>query len=82
MFVWARLPRLLAHLDSFAATAFLIENAHVAVSPGSGFGPAGEGFVRFALIEDPPRIQEAGERIGRVLARLEERGRPSAAPAL
>ncbi|HSC88245.1 MAG TPA: aminotransferase class I/II-fold pyridoxal phosphate-dependent enzyme [Polyangiaceae bacterium] len=81
MFVWTRLPRALAHLDSFSATAYLIENAHVAVSPGSGFGPAGEGFVRFALIEDPPRIQEACDRIGRVLARLEEKARPSAAPA-
>jgi len=67
MFVWTRLPHALAHLDSFGATAYLIENAHVAVSPGSGFGPAGEGFVRFALIEDPPRIAEACERIGRAL---------------
>lgn len=68
MFVWARIPDAYKHLDSFGATARLIEDAHVAVSPGSGFGPAGEGFVRFALIEDPPRIEEACRRIGQALA--------------
>lgn len=68
MFVWARLPQVYRRLDSFAATARLIEDAHVAVSPGSGFGPGGEGFVRFALIEDPPRIAEACRRIGQALA--------------
>lgn len=68
MFVWARLPQVYRKLDSFAATARLIEDAHVAVSPGSGFGPGGEGYVRFALIEDPPRIEEACRRIGQALA--------------
>lgn len=68
MFVWTRIPRVYAGLSSFDATARLIEEAHVAVSPGSGFGPGGEGFVRFALIEDPPRIEEACRRIGRVIA--------------
>ncbi len=67
MFVWTRIPRVYAGLSSFDATARLIEEAHVAVSPGSGFGPGGEGFVRFALIEDPPRIEEACRRIGRVI---------------
>lgn len=70
MFVWTRLPQSLAHLNSRDGTAYLIEHAHVIVSPGSGFGQAGEGYVRFALIEDPPRIQEACERIGRMLERL------------
>jgi alanine-synthesizing transaminase len=68
MFVWTRIPRIYGGLNSFEATARLIEDAHVAVSPGSGFGPGGEGFVRFALIEDPPRIEEACRRIGRVLS--------------
>ncbi len=69
MFVWTRIPEVYRGLSSFDATARLIEEAHVAVSPGSGFGPGGEGFVRFALIEDPPRIEEACRRIGRVLAK-------------
>lgn len=68
MFVWAQVPAVFRKLTSFEATARLIEEAHVAVSPGSGFGPGGEGYVRFALIEDPPRIEEACRRIGRALA--------------
>ena len=51
------------------AATWLIEEAHVALSPGTGFGPGGEGFLRFALIEDPPRVQEACTRIGKALAR-------------
>jgi alanine-synthesizing transaminase len=68
MFIWSKLPKKLAHLDSAGAATWLIENAHVAVSPGSGFGPGGEGFVRFALIEDPPRVAEACQRIKKALA--------------
>ncbi len=68
MFVWSPLPKPLAGLTSLEATAKLIEHAHVAVAPGTGFGDAGEGFVRFALIEDPPRIEQACARIGKLLA--------------
>lgn len=68
MFIWSKLPKKLAHLDSAGAATWLIENAHVAVSPGSGFGPGGEGFVRFALIEEPPRVAEACQRIKKALA--------------
>jgi aspartate/methionine/tyrosine aminotransferase len=50
-----------------AAVTDLIQRAHVAAAPGVGFGPGGEGYLRFALIEDPPRIAEACERIGRWL---------------
>jgi alanine-synthesizing transaminase len=67
MFVWAPIPRAFSGLDSFETTTRLIEEAHVVVAPGSGFGQAGEGFVRFSLIEDPPRIAEACDRIGRLL---------------
>jgi alanine-synthesizing transaminase len=68
MFVWTRIPKQLAGMSSLDATTFLVENAHVAVSPGRGFGPGGEGFVRFALIEDPPRVDEACTRIKKALA--------------
>ena len=64
MFVWAKPPQKLAGKTSLETTHWLIEKAHVAVSPGTGFGRGGEGFVRFALIEDPPRVEEACKRIG------------------
>jgi alanine-synthesizing transaminase len=67
MFVWTRVPEALGTTNSLEAVNELIVNAHVAVTPGSGFGPGGEGFVRFALIEDPPRILEATARLGRYL---------------
>jgi alanine-synthesizing transaminase len=68
MFVWAKLPPALGASGSLELTTRLIEEAHVAVAPGVGFGPGGDGHVRFALIEDPPRIAEACARIGRLLA--------------
>jgi alanine-synthesizing transaminase len=68
MFVWAPVPASLNATGSLEATTQLIERAHVAVAPGIGFGPGGDGHVRFALIEDPPRITEACERIARLFA--------------
>lgn len=67
MFVWTKLPERLRSLTSVAATIALIEEAHVGVAPGSGFGEGGEGFIRFALIEDPPRIAEACARLAKFL---------------
>ena len=69
MFVLAQLPPGLREKGSMAAVINLIEHAHVAAAPGVGFGPGGEGYIRFALIEDPPRIAEACDRIGRWLKR-------------
>ncbi len=67
MFVWAQLPAERRASGSMAAALDLIERAHVAAAPGIGFGAGGEGYLRFALIEDPPRIAEACARIGRWL---------------
>jgi alanine-synthesizing transaminase len=67
MFVWCELPAAWRAKGSMAAVTDLIERAHVAASPGVGFGPGGEGYLRFALIEDPPRIAEACQRIKRWL---------------
>ncbi len=66
MFVWAPIPKELSTEGSIHATTRLIEEAHVACSPGIGFGAGGDGYVRFALIEDPPRVAEACERIARL----------------
>ena len=47
----------------------LLKEADVAVSPGSGFGPAGEGFLRLALVENENRLRQAVRQIGAVWAR-------------
>ena len=59
MFVWAKIPERFMHLGSLEFCKLLIKNAHVAVSPGSGFGEDGEGYVRFSLIENEHRTRQA-----------------------
>lgn len=59
MFVWAKIPERFIHLGSLEFSKLLIKNAHVAVSPGSGFGEDGEGYVRFSLIENEHRTRQA-----------------------
>ena len=59
MFVWARIPELFRKSGSLEFAKQLIEGAQVAVSPGIGFGERGEGFVRFALVENEQRIGQA-----------------------
>lgn len=70
MFVWAPIPGPYEDLGSLDFSIQLLESSGVAVSPGVGFGPSGEGFVRFALVEDEDRITEAAEKIGGALERL------------
>ncbi len=67
MFLWAPMPEAFAGMGSLEFAKLLMKEAHVAVSPGMGFGPMGEGFVRFSLIEDEERLREATERIGHFL---------------
>jgi alanine-synthesizing transaminase len=67
MFVWAPIPKSHAQLDAVGFASALLEQARVAVSPGVGFGPGGEGFVRFALIEPDDRAQRACAAIGEFL---------------
>jgi len=64
MFVWARIPTD-EQAQPFALR--LLREAHVAVSPGSGFGADGEGYVRFALVENEQRIAQAVRGIKRAL---------------
>ena len=59
MFVWARIPEPLRAMGSLEFSKSLLEHALVAVSPGIGFGQAGEGYVRFALIENHHRSRQA-----------------------
>jgi alanine-synthesizing transaminase len=67
MFAWAPVPAPFAEMGSLAFAERLAREAKVAVSPGVGFGPGGEGYVRFALVENEHRIRQAVRGIGRVL---------------
>jgi alanine-synthesizing transaminase len=68
MFVWAKIPEPWAsQMDTMQFAAKLLEEGGVAVSPGSGFGPAGEGYLRLALVENENRLKQAVRQIGRCL---------------
>ena len=68
MFVWAPIPERFRDQGSLAFALRLAEEASVAVSPGVGFGEGGEGFVRFALVENEQRIGQAARSIRKLLA--------------
>jgi len=70
MFVWAPIPEPYEELGSLDFAKQLVRDAKVAVSPGVGFGPGGEGFVRFALVENEQRIGQAVRGIKRALKKL------------
>ena len=59
MFVWTRIPEPYLELGSLEFAVRLAREAKIAVSPGVGFGPGGEGYVRFALVENEERIRQA-----------------------
>jgi alanine-synthesizing transaminase len=59
MFVWAPIPEPFREMGSVEFSKLLLTKAKVAVSPGIGFGEHGEGFVRFALVENEHRIRQA-----------------------
>ena len=59
MFAWAPVPEPFRHLGCMEFSKLLLTEAEVAVSPGTGFGEAGEGFVRIALVENKHRIRQA-----------------------
>ncbi|WP_072223559.1 LL-diaminopimelate aminotransferase [Campylobacter jejuni] len=67
MFVWAKLPESKRHLKSLEFSKQLLQRANVAVSPGVGFGEAGDEYVRIALIENENRIRQAARNIKKYL---------------
>ncbi len=67
MFLWARIPEPFRELGSLEFAKLLMREAYVAVSPGIGFGPMGEGFVRFSLIENNHRTRQATRNIQQFL---------------
>ena len=68
MYVWAPLPTPWQQ-NSIDFCIQLVQETGVAVSPGAGFGKAGEGYVRFALVHDPPVLETAVEKIAEFLKR-------------
>ncbi len=67
MFVWAEIPKPFKKMGSIDFTKLLLKEGKVAVSPGIGFGEYGEGYVRFALVENEARIKQAVKGIQKVL---------------
>lgn len=68
MFVWAKIPEPWARrMSTMDFGMLLLDQGDVAVSPGSGFGPAGEGYLRLALVENENRLRQAVRQIGRCL---------------
>ena len=67
MFAWAPLPAQFSHLKSLDFSLRLMEEAHVAVTPGGGFGEHGDQHVRIALVENEQRIRQAARNIRRFL---------------
>jgi LL-diaminopimelate aminotransferase len=63
-YIWVRIP---SRFDSMGFVKYLLNQAGVLSTPGNGFGDAGEGYVRFALTAPVERIQEAVERIRKIL---------------
>jgi alanine-synthesizing transaminase len=71
MFVWAKIPEPYEELGSLEFAKLMVNEAKVAVAPGMGFGPGGEGFVRFALVENEQRIGQAVRGIKKGLEKLD-----------
>ncbi|RMD58289.1 MAG: alanine transaminase [Nitrospirae bacterium] len=69
MFLWAEVPEEFKYMGSLEFSKLLLREAKVAVSPGIGFGEGGEGYVRFALVENEHRIRQAVRNIKRLLFR-------------
>jgi alanine-synthesizing transaminase len=67
MFVWVKIPEPWAQMGSIDFSMKLLEEAGVAVSPGRGFGPDGEGYLRLAIVENTQRLRQAVRQIGRCL---------------
>jgi alanine-synthesizing transaminase len=67
MFVWAEIPKPLKKMGSIDFSKLLLREGKVAVCPGVGFGEYGEGYVRFALVENETRIKQAVKGIQKVL---------------
>ena len=71
MFAWARIPEPYREMGSIEFAKLLVTDCDVATSPGVGFGPDGDEYVRFALIENEQRIAQAARQLRRGLTKLD-----------
>jgi Aspartate/tyrosine/aromatic aminotransferase len=67
MFLWAKIPEKFGHMGSVEFSKFLLTEGKVAVAPGIGFGEHGEGYVRFAVVENEKRIRQAVSNIKKLM---------------
>ncbi|MCE3288757.1 MAG: aminotransferase [Caulobacter sp.] len=72
MFAWAPIPEAYKEAGSMLFAKLLVEEAGVAVAPGSGFGEYGEGYVRIGLVENEQRIRQAARNVKKFLANSSE----------
>jgi alanine-synthesizing transaminase len=70
MFVWSPIPEPYRDLGSLEFSKLLVNECDVATSPGMGFGPGGDGHVRFALIENEQRVAQAIRQLRKGLTKL------------
>jgi alanine-synthesizing transaminase len=70
MFVWAPIPEPYREMGSLEFSRYLVQEGKVATSPGVGFGPGGDGYVRFALIENEQRIAQGVRSLRKALPKL------------
>jgi alanine-synthesizing transaminase len=70
MFAWAPIPEPYQEMGSIEFAKLIVREANVALSPGVGFGPGGDGYVRFALIENEQRIGQAVRNLRKALTKL------------
>lgn len=68
MYIWAPIPEPFTSMGSVAFAKLLLKHAHVAVSPGLGFGENGDGHVRIALVENTQRIRQATRNLKQLLS--------------
>ena len=74
MFLWAPIPEpWKSRMSTMDFAMMLLEKGDVAVSPGSGFGESGEGYLRMSLVENENRLKQAVKQIQRCLEREEEK---------
>jgi len=66
MFVWAKMPDKFRRVGSINFSVKLMFEAEVAAAPGAAFGEKGEGYLRFALVENEHRLRQAARQIGRL----------------
>src|SRR5690606_393678 len=82
MFVWQPIPEpWRSRMSTMDFAMMLLEKGNVAVSPGSGFGPAGEGYLRMSLVENEARLRQAVRQIKACLREAEAQYAPAPAVA-